>query len=214
MSSILITRPNHDQTTDYLSYWTKPVVDLAKKHLKTFDLAEQRANKKDFESYTKTHSPTFIFLNGHGSESQVTGYNNEVLIDARDKNLKAFSKSLFYIRSCKSGKILGPKLVQKGAHAFIGYEYNFIFLRDIKYTTKPLRDPTAKLFLEPSNLVASTLIKGHTVQEAYERSQKQMRKNLSMILSSGSGVEERNSAAFLWSNITAQVLHGNPNAKI
>lgn len=214
MNSILITRPNHDQTTNYLFYWTKPVIELAKKHLQTFDLASKKANKKDFDSYVKAHEPNFYFLNGHGSDEIVTGQAYEVLISAGNSNLKVFAKSLFYVRSCKSGNVLGNKLIESGVLAFIGYKNNFTFIRNLAYTTRPLQDPIAKLFLEPSNLVPTTLIKGHSASEAYERSQGKMRRNLSKLLASDSSDDERNAAAFLWSNIQAQVLLGNPGSKI
>ena len=214
MSNVLVTRPNHDQTTDYLFHWSKPVIDFAKKHLQTFDLASKKANKKNFDSYVKAHDPKFFFLNGHGSESTITGQDNETLIDAAQSNLNVFAGCIFYVRSCKSGKVLGDKLVETGVSAFIGYKSNFTFVRHLDYTTRPLQDPIAKYFLEPSNLVPTTLIKGNSVSDAYNRSQQDMKRNFAMLVSSTSSEEERSVASFLWFNINAQVLLGDMDSRI
>ena len=214
MSNVLVTRPNHDQTTDYLFHWSKPVIDFAKKHLQTFDLASRKANKKNFDSYVKVHDPKFFFLNGHGSESTITGQDNEILIDASELNLNVFADYILYVRSCKSGKVLGDKLVKAGASAFIGYKNNFTFVRRLDYTTRPLQDPIAKYFLEPSNLVPTTLIKGNSVSDAYNRSQQDMKRNFAMLVSSTSSEEERSAASFLWFNINAQVLLGDQDSRI
>ena len=214
MSNVLVTRPNHDQTTDYLFHWSKPVIDFAKKHLQTFDLASKKANKKNFDSYVKAHDPKFFFLNGHGSDSTITGQDNETLIDANQTNLNTFAGCLFYVRSCKSGKVLGDKLVEAGVSAFIGYKNNFTFVRHLDFATRPLQDPIAKHFLEPSNLVPATLIKGNSVSDAYNRSQQDMKRNFAMLVSSTSSEEGRSAASFLWFNINAQVLLGNHDSRI
>ena len=125
---ILITRPNHDLTTNYLYFWSEAVINITEKHnLTILDLNKNKANKKNFDSYIKNKHPNFIFLNGHGSETEITGYDNEVLIDSSD-NKAMVTASIIYARSCDSGKILGKVLVDNGAGAFIGYKRKFVFL--------------------------------------------------------------------------------------
>lgn len=125
--TILITRPNHDLTTNYLYFWSEAVIDVAKKHnLTILDLNKNKANRRNFDSYIKHKHPHFIFLNGHGSDIVITGYNNEVLIDS--SNNKMIATSIIYARSCDSGKILGKVLINNGVSAFIGYKRKFVFL--------------------------------------------------------------------------------------
>ena len=78
--SILITRPNHDLATNYLCLWTESVVKFSNKKGKTFDLKGDKASANNFTSYIQKHQPAFIFVNGHGNESEITGYNNETLV--------------------------------------------------------------------------------------------------------------------------------------
>lgn len=212
--TILITRPNHDLTTNYLYFWSEAVIDTAKKHnLIILDLNKNKANRKNFDSYLKNKHPQFIFLNGHGSKTAITGYNNEVLIES-NKNKAMIKTSIIYARSCDSGKILGKVLINNGVSAFIGYERKFVFLYNPDYLTKPQEDPVAKIFLEPSNLIPNTIIKGHSAGEAQDRSKENMLKNFRLLLISSSGPEERYCASLLWSNIKCQVLLGDPETKM
>ncbi|PJC81146.1 hypothetical protein CO009_00220 [Candidatus Shapirobacteria bacterium CG_4_8_14_3_um_filter_35_11] len=79
-------------------------------------------------------------------------------------------------------------------------------------TTTPLIDVVAKRFLEPSNLVPISLIKGNSVTESYKKSQKLMSKNVLSMMSSEAGQNERDSAPYLYSNKLNQVLLGDPDA--
>ena len=211
---ILITRPNHDLTTNYLYFWSEAVINITEKHnLTILDLNKNKANKKNFDSYIKNKHPNFIFLNGHGSETEITGYDNEVLIDSSD-NKAMVTASIIYARSCDSGKILGKVLVDNGAGAFIGYKRKFVFLYNPDYSTKPQKDSVAKIFLEPSNLIPSTIIKGHSAGDAHNRAKESMLRTFRKLLLSSSDSEERYCASHLWSNIKCQVLLGDPETKM
>ena len=78
---MLITRPNHDITTNYLYYWSIRIIEQAhKSHGKVVDLRGKRVNLKEFSSIIKKTKPSFMVINGHGDENTITGYNNEVLV--------------------------------------------------------------------------------------------------------------------------------------
>ena len=124
------------------------------------------------------------------------------------------SKSIIYARSCDAAQSLGPMLIQKGVRSFIGYIRKFTFFYDPLSIMKPTNDSMARLFLESSNLVVSTIIKEHTVDEANQRSKSAMFKNLKGMLSSEATFEERYAAPAMWSNINAQVVLGDLHAKI
>ena len=213
MAGILITRPNHDQITAYISQWSDVVILFAKtKGHSILDLFGKKANRKSFEQHLEINNPRFSFLNGHGSSDEIYGYKDEVLLD--DKTQPALIKGLIiYARSCNAGEKLGQILVTNGVKAFIGYTKPFSFATSNKFAFRPKEDPLAKLFLEPSNLVATTIIKGNTVEEAHQRSVSEMRKTLSeMVLSN---IPNKKDYAFaLYSNMLGQVVIGDDQAKI
>lgn len=209
---ILVTRPNHDLTTSYLFYWSNPVLDIAKsRSYSVLDLQGRKATQEYLVSYIKKNNPALIFFNRHGSQNTITGHENEVLVES-GKNENLLSSKIIYARSCESAKILGKKSVEKGAVTFIGYINKYVFLYMTEKITKPLQDTIAKLFLEPSNLVPISLLKGSTTADAYEKSQRGMRRNLSFVLSTEASSFEKNTAPYLWSNIKSQVVVGDSTA--
>ncbi|MBI2335045.1 hypothetical protein HYU96_04590 [Candidatus Daviesbacteria bacterium] len=213
-NTILITRPNHDFPTTYLYYWSELVIDEAKsKGITVLDLDGKKASKQKFSSYISRNNPRLIFLNGHGAKDRVAGYNDEILLD--EANCEALLREkIIYARSCEAGAKLGPFSIEKGATVFIGYNKDFWLIRSKERGTKPLTDPIAKFFLEPSNLVPISLIKGNSAQEAYQKSQDDMRRNFSYMISSKASQEERDAAFFLFSNYTCQIILGDKQAKI
>lgn len=184
-----------------------------KHHLIIFDLSKNKATKKLFQSYLKTKNPSLIFFNGHGSADTITGYNNEILINSSDSGF--FGKiNIIYAGSCDCGKILGKDFIKWGVKTFIGYTRKFVFLYFPEFVTKPLKDPIAKIFLEPTNLIPSTIIKGHSAGEAHVRSKNAMYKNFQKLLLSTASSEERYSASLLWSNIKSQIICGSADTCI
>lgn len=209
--SILITRPDHEIVTKYCCVWSADLIKLAQdKSFQVYDLKGIKANRKEFESYMRLNDPSLIFFNGHGNAMTVTGYDNEPIMD----HTSTPSKSIIYARSCDAAQSLGPTLIPKGARAFIGYTRKFTFFYDPACILKPAKDPIARLFLESSNLVVSTLIKNHPVKEAHARSINSMYKNLKYMISSAASFEERYAASAMWNNITAQVILGDKEATV
>ncbi|NCO89100.1 hypothetical protein CO083_06075 [Candidatus Roizmanbacteria bacterium CG_4_9_14_0_8_um_filter_34_12] len=210
--SILITRPNHDLATTYLYWWSKKIIDKClEKKIKYFDLKGKKASKKNFDSYLKKNNPSFIFINGHGSEDVVTGWNNEILLKVGDR--LDVKDRVIYARSCMAGLKLGKVCVDSGAKTFIGYTKNYVLLFLTSRETRPLTDNLAALFLEPSNLIPISLIKGNTVEEADRKSKDLMKKNLKRILSSDKS-DKKEVTSYLWHDIKYQTVIGNNLAKI
>ena len=212
--ALLVTRPNHDLTTNYLFYWSLFVIKKAKeKGFQILDLEGRKANKKNFNSYIKKHRPTLVFFNGHGSKKVISGYNNEILIKA-DKDEGLLLEKVVYARSCDSAEELGRKCVRKGTAAFVGYRKKYFFAYSQLKITRPQQDKTAKLFLEPSNLIPISLLKGNTVGNSFKKSQNGMRRNFRFMLSSKASQAQRDAAPYLWRNIKSQIAIGNKKAKI
>lgn len=209
--ALLITRPDHETVTKYLCLWSEEVKEFAeRKGIIVYDLKGRKANRKEFESYLSKNRPALLFLNGHGGAEVITGYDNEPLIDQNS----SVPGCIIYGRSCDAALFLGPYLVQNGARTFIGYRRKFILGYSPEKITRPLEDHIARLFLEPSNLVVTTLLKGNTASEAYHRSRGEMYKNFLKMLSSTASYEEHHAAPWLWSNFNNQNLSGDPDACI
>ena len=210
--NFLITRPEHDDTTLYLSNWCKESIKLAlKKEANISDLHREKVNKKEFESRVIKNNPEFIVLNGHGNEDSVTGHKNEDLLSIESDD-KILNLNIVYAISCRSAKNLGMKCIEKGTNCYTGYTDDFIFVYEKEKISRPLSDETAKLFLEPSKLFIETIIKNNSVKEALHRSKKKMQDNF---LKAISGNEpETTLARYLWWNSRNFVSLGNQEAKI
>lgn len=208
---MLITRPHYDVVTNYLCSWSESIITLAsEKGRDVYDLKGDKAERVRFQSYCKAKMPALLFLNGHGNADVITGHNDEPLVDGSDH----FGNSVVYARSCECAKRLGVKLVENGLRTFIGYTRKFIFGYLTTKITRPREDMLAALFLESSNLIVSTLLKGHTAQEADARGKEAMYRNFRKMIASTASYEERYAARWTWGNIKSQVILGSPNGRV
>ena len=210
---LLITRPDHDITTRYLSVWSKKIMELAdKKNVQVLDLKRSRANIKELKSRVAKMRPLFIIFNGHGNDDCVTGDENKILVKAGNNECLLESK-IIYAVSCRSAAELGRKSVEAGALTYIGYTGDFIFCHNASKISRPLEDKTVKLFLEPSNQVALSLLKGNTSGESSKRSKKFFLRNIQKMLSSEALPESNQYAKFLWWDMKHQVCLGEQDSK-
>ena len=184
--SLLITRPRYELVTHYLYFWSQIIIDEAKqRNISVIDLDKEKATKNKVESYLKKQQPTIVIFNGHGNDTCVTGQDEESLIES-GKNSHLLKDKIVYMRSCDSGKILGPQVIKEGAKAFIGYKELFRFWTDNNFIQKPLKDTFAQPFFETSNQVALSLIKGKTAEESHEDSLMNYERTISKLLTSNS----------------------------
>ncbi len=177
------------------------------------DLENHRATRKEFESMVRKHDPTFIFFNGHGANDCITGQHEQVLVQT-GVNEGILGGRVIYALSCCSASGLGPRSIQTGAAAYIGYKEDFIFLYDESLRTRPHLDRTAELFLDPSNQVAVSLVKGHTAGEAHESSKQAFVRNIRKLLSSEASATESAAVKYLFWDMHAQVCLGQPSSTI
>lgn len=139
MPSLLVTRPNHDLPTTYLFYWSKLVIDFARrKKITVYDLAGKKADLKNFQSYMQKNNPNLVFFNGHGSAEEITGMNNKVLVGI-DKSQELLKDKLIYARSCDCGSMLGKVCIKNGTKVFIGYRKKFSLAYLDNRKTRPLQ---------------------------------------------------------------------------
>jgi len=208
----LLTRPEHDDTTYYLSHWIKGTVEYAeRKGMKVLDLHQQRARKQEVESMLRSQSPKLVVFNGHGDNDSVSGHNNEPLISA-GQNESLLASKIVYAISCSSAKSLGPKSASAGAICYIGYDDDFIFLYEPAKFSRPLRDETARFFLEPSRLFVESLIKGNSVLEAKKKCETMLKDTIKSLL--GGNRSDPSLARYLWLDLKHFVSHGDAEATL
>lgn len=213
MTEILVTRPEHDDTTYYLSNWIKNSIDIAKsKNIKVFDLQKERANLKEVESIINKQNVSFLVFNGHGNEDLITGNQNKDLINL--KNVKLLKNKIIYAVSCSSAKLLGSRSIEIGATSYIGYNDDFIFFYNPNMTTHPLNDKTAELFLKPSVELVNSLIKNNSVEESFNKSNNMFKDNIKNLLTSETSEENTVMVRYLLWDMKHQVALGNRNATI
>ncbi len=205
----LLTRPEHDDTTYYLSCWCKETIKLAEERgIKVLDLNQEQANRQEFENKIKKFSPNLVVLNGHGSEEMVMGHKNQPLVLINDNEMMLRSKIVYAI-SCRSAKKLGRKSVEVGTVCYTGYEEDFIFVYEPDKISRPLTDETAKLFLEHSRIFIESLMKENCVGDSLERSKRILKDNFIKALSD----KNISTARYLWWDLKNFSSHVDLNAK-
>lgn len=212
--SILVTRPKYDDGTEYLSAYASEIIKDFKDKFLIKDFEGQDANKENVERYMQNKNPKMLFLNGHGSESEIYGHKDKTIFSL--DNVSLLKDKITYSRACFSANILGPKAVEDNSGCFIGYIFPFSFWMSGERSATPLKDKTAGLFLIPSNELVISLLKGFSAKKANEISKKMMISNMRKILV----MEQKNEPEatgmlqYLWDNYEGQVVLGNENASI
>ena len=125
---VLLTNPEVDLLTYYLSVWTKRMLDESRiKSNKYYWLRREKVTRKKLESILKKRSVDLVLLCGHGASDAVTG-NEEMILDTKNDDL--LNGKVTHALSCQSADKLGPDAVKKGAKAYIGYKNDFIAFLD------------------------------------------------------------------------------------
>ena len=208
---LLITRPEHDVTTRYLSKWSEKIIDEAEnKKVNVIDLQRDKACRNRFINTLEKMAPELVILNGHGNENCVGGHNDEVIL--RDSDKKAINSKIIFARSCKSAHTLGQNAISQGATTYLGYKEDFWFKYNTNKISRPLEDKTSALFLEPSNHIAISLLKGHSAEDSNNKSRALFRKNIEKLLIEGPSSEDYDAIGYLYWDMIHQVCLGNENA--
>lgn len=211
---LLITRPEHDYATRYLSAWAERFFEVAKdKGYFVIDLYRKRANRKEVESILCKKNPNLVIINGHGSDNAVSGHEDEPLLIAGD-NSSLLKGKITYAISCRSARELGKEVGQYIDTAYIGYEDDFVFVYLEKHRANLPEDKLAMLFLDPSNLVATTLLKGHPAKEAVLRARQEFLRKIQELLLSGISTDKSSALRWLVWDMKHLTLCGDENKKL
>ena len=210
---MIITCPKHDDATSYLTFFSNDIIrEAANKFLSIKKIGDRQLNLNEFSKILEKLDYKLLVLNGHGISDSIFGYKENAIIKL-GKNDGLIKERLVYARSCDAGTVLGKECMKKTKNGcFIGYNMPFIFYMDSKWTTNPHNDCVAKLFLEPSNLVPISIIKGHSALEAHENSRKQILKEMSRLMKNKQEQETPFYLEALWNNYAGQVIFGNKDA--
>jgi len=208
-TGILITLPASDDVTEYLSAFSKDIILSSRENqIAIKPLERKEVTRDNVERMIKKLDYNMIVFNGHGSPKSILGHKNEKIISA-DENHYLLKDRIIYARSCWSVMELGEKCVRGNKNGcFIGYRIPFMFIIDTTRATNPLKDNTARIFFETSNLIPLGLIKGHTAGDSNESSKKKMLKEITKAL----GRKDKDSHAIaqtLWNNYIGQEVIGN-----
>lgn len=208
---LLITRTNHDDTTFYSCEWAKEVIKVAKDaDFKIKDIKGKNVTRKNVVSFLKKQNPRLVFFYGHGSDDSVNGYGGEVLIKVNE-NDRLLKGKIIHSLTCNSAKTLGPKSVEKGAEAYIGYKDEFVFFWDKDMAAHPTRDEIAKPFFDSANKTPISLLNGKTVEEAVRKTRLAYNYWIAYYRLHGELLEaSQNLIGLIWNKINF-VVHGNLN---
>lgn len=193
--------------------WSIPIIELAQSKGIDVDCVDgSNVMKSEIVSRVKKLNHTFIFLNGHGDSKTFFGYENRVALGIADA--KIFKNKIVFSRACDCVKKLGKEAVEKHAcTSFIGYEYEFVNVRQTNVELNPREDEISRPIWEASNAVPVSLIKGATVSESVEASHKRATKKISELLFSKElGAIDVLKAVI--ANDESLKYHGNGSAKI
>lgn len=211
---LVITLPRWDNVTEYLSQFSDQIIKEADNmSVKCKALDGKDANKANFEKVINKLDYNLVVFNGHGSPSSIKGHKNEIIVEIGN-NEELLNGRIVYARACEAGAMLGKSCVENDKNGcFIGYNVPFVFWADRTWDSVPQKDETARLFLEPSNMVPISLIKGHTANEAHKNSKLHILKNLKREIKKNTKDTPLIIEGLL-NNYSGQVLLGNTSASL
>ena len=159
-------RPSFDDATRAASMALERALSYMRLKMDVSDLSGERATRSNTVADINSRDPLFVLGEGHGSPSNFTGHNKEIIFQVCDcSELKG---RVVYLVSCEAGDQLGPDMIRKGARAFIGYKKPFVWA--MAAIGDPLADPYGKGAFEPVLELIYRLVDGRTAGEAYNAS--------------------------------------------
>ena len=213
MKKFFITRPSHDTTVSYLYDWGAEIIDFAEKNNVSYtDFKKEKANKQEVCRFLLKQTPRLAMFNGHGNSTTIAGHKDEPLVTA-DENEPVLASTITYAVSCDAAAELGPRIIQRGGIAFIGYAGPFGFAHQPSRECNPTKDKFAEPFKLISNEIIVSLLSGHTTKEAYDKSQQLCSKLIKKYSVDDVDKESETIRFWLFWNKHFQRVHGDESAK-
>lgn len=210
----IITMPNYDDATSYLYCYSEDIIKFAEKNgIQISVLKRPKLKRDNFENIANQNIKLLLF-NAHGDEETIYGDKvdgeTEYLVK-KDYNHSLLESKLTYARACSAAASLG-KTVSSGC--FIGYNQPFSFWIDNTRSSTPLKDKTAQLFLEPSNELMISLLRGKSGRDSVSTFNNFSKKNILRLLGKKGEPGALASISLLWNNMVALEIHGNEEMKL
>ncbi|MBI2559110.1 hypothetical protein HYW20_07355 [Candidatus Woesearchaeota archaeon] len=168
-------------------------------------------SETNLRSRIKNKKPSFIFFNGHGSDTSL--FNNQeqefINVDSAD----VFKEIVTYAIACNCLVKLGPAAIENGGYSFIGYKNPFWIARDHKYEATPLKDKIARPIMECSNIIVKSLLKGNTVEQSVKKSHENAKESILSLINSKEPLAPASLQALV-ANDSALDFKGDASAKI
>jgi hypothetical protein len=157
-------------------------------------------------------NPQFILFNGHGSDDLITGHEFEPIIRIEDAPL--IQNRIVFARACNTSKVLGEICGKNGTGAYIGFNDKFRFWTSGNTSHSPLNDPYAQIIIDPTNVIAKSLLKGNSVMTAVLHGKEAYKKNIQLLEESDSKKELHFLLSALYWNLSKLCIHGNIDANL
>ena len=208
-----MTNPAHDDITEYLRAWSQSIKSSAeKKGHKFLELEAKKVKKENVEKFLKKQNPKFVIFHGHGGKDCICGFGKEEIIVKKNLNDHLLKNKIIYSVTCESASELGTSVIKKGGIAFVGFKEEVWCPFDPSYMSDPLKDEIARCNLEPIMLFSQSVVKGNTVEEAYQKSQNCFKRWLDRCQRSDAPYELQGLAVFIHWNMINQEIIGDKTA--
>lgn len=208
---LLVLNAHHDNQTEYLTSWFEKVAEATKKQkdIKIIELTKEGSKRRALIDAIEKENPQLVIFNGHGDSETIYGFNYEVLVKCND-NETMLSGKIVHSMACRSASVLGKKCIALGTKCFIGYKEDFeLWNTRQKAKEDQLKDQMAGLFLSPAYEVIIALVEGNNTAEAYKRSQKMYKENITALVTSKNKHHNTVVANSLYNNFKNQVCLGD-----
>jgi len=142
---------------------------------------------------------------GHGSESEITGQNETLLMDT--SSIPDVKGTIIVLISCATATKLGPALVSAGALSYIGFREDLLWVADADLASMPWNDKMAEPVMMPIVDSLNSILDGKSTGEAFQRLTSSFNSRLA------SEEDELTASLIAWNRDSA-VLLGDPDARV
>jgi len=102
---------------------------------------------------------------GHGDAVSFCGHNNQVIVDTL--SIPDVRNKVIILIACETARELGPKLVEKGAASYIGFQEDLVWVVDADLAFTPWSDKLGATVMMPITNCVNAVLDGKTTGEAF-----------------------------------------------
>jgi len=102
---------------------------------------------------------------GHGDPSSFCGHNNQIIMDTL--SIPDVRNKMIILIACETARELGPKLVERGAASYIGFQEDLVWVMDADLASTPWSDKLGATVMMPVTSCVNAVLDGKTTGEAF-----------------------------------------------